>query len=141
MRSPTFHRQAFVMTLVLIVMSIVGGLLTLLCLYSAAYYRSHQADRLRLTTRVVTDSVAACARAHVPQWRVHRPAEPVSIDIASLLPAGADGNAVISFPAGNDRPICHVAVRIARGRYQAADELDLELTPSPSSQAASRPGP
>jgi hypothetical protein len=141
MRSPNPRRSAFVMVLVLGVTALVGVLLTVLSFYSAAYYRSHQADRTRLITRVVTDSVAACARSRASQWREHRPTEPVSIDIASLLPAGSEGSAVITFPAGNDRPSCHIAVHILRGRYEGADELDLDLPPPPTTQPASRHTP
>lgn len=120
------HRRAFTMTLVLIVMTVVVGALVVLSRFSAAYYQTHQADRVRLAARVIADSVADYARVQAPRWRDHRPTEPVSIDIASMLPANAEGSAVITFPAGSKSSLCRVSVRINRGRYQAADEIDIE---------------
>ncbi len=136
MRVSASHRRAFTITLVLIVMTVVVGALVILSRFSAAYYQTHQADRVRLTARVIADSVADYARAQAPRWRDHRPTEPISVDIASMLPANAEGNAVITFPVGNESSSCHIAVRINRGRYQAADEVDIELPRAQASRPA-----
>ena len=137
MRRPTSCRRGFILTAVLAVMGLVAGVLAVLAYCSATYYRDHQAERIHLVAQAVTDSVIAYARTHEASWSATPPSEAIPVDIAALLPPGASGSASIAFPANKDHRTCHVLVRVARGRYGSASELDLDLVPSPG--AMSRP--
>ena len=132
MRRPTYRHRGFIMTAVLAVMGLVAGVLAVLAYCSATYYREHQAERVHLVTQAATDSVIAYARTQAPSWSAAAPTEAIPVDIAALLPPGASGSASIALTATQGRRICHVSVHVARGRYGAASEIDLALSPPPA---------
>ncbi|HSW46208.1 MAG TPA: hypothetical protein VLM89_11630 [Phycisphaerae bacterium] len=127
MTRPVYARRGFVMALVLAVMSLVAGVLALLASYSAAYYRNHQAERLKLATEAACASVAAYARAHAAEWAARPPASPVSPDIAALMPPGATGSVTISLTPADHHLRGNLSIRLTQGRYAVEREINLDF--------------
>ena len=80
----------------IIVTTLVGGLLTLLSVNAAHFQHDRQVDHVRRLTRTVADSAAAYARTHLTSWADAPPAEPIELDVQTLLPPRATGTATAS---------------------------------------------
>ena len=121
------QRRGVTLALVLMVMTVVGGMLTLLATCAAQRYRDRQAERVRLVARALTDSAAAYARTQLDTWSHTPPDEPVQLDVKALLPPEMTGSATLAVVTIDNRRLCRVSTRVSRGVYAAADEIDLDM--------------
>ncbi len=127
MRCRRRERRGFMLLLTVMVMGLVGGLLGILALNSAYYYRARQADRLGNISQAVTASAVACAREQLATLPTTRPAEPIQLDVSAILPPKFTGSAVISFQPGDKPSLCRVSTRVQRGGRAIVAEVDIQM--------------
>jgi hypothetical protein len=134
-----YQRRGVMLTLVIIVMGIVGGLLSILMMNTVALNRDRQINRIRAAADAIADSGAAYARAHAVEWATSRPAEAIELDVAALLPAHISGTARLDFPAEQPKG-CRLRVAVQNTGHHAERELDIALQPEgPLKPSASAP--
>jgi type II secretory pathway pseudopilin PulG len=128
-------RRGFMLFIVVVVMTIVGGLLVALSFSSAALYRDRQVDRIRAAARTVSESAALYARAQQELWTAdgqegEGPSDPrtIELDVARLLPTEMRGSAVLTVSTAEERIVCRVIVRVVQGAYEVEEAVDVIMT-------------
>ena len=122
----SYRRRGVMLTLVVIVMGIVGGLLTLLMTSSVGLLHERQVNRVRATADAIADSGAAYARVHGADWATSRPAAPIDLNVAELLPEHCAGSARLQFPQGSPR-LCRLEVTVCNTSVHAEREVEIPL--------------
>lgn len=128
-------QRGYVLLIVLTIMTVLGGLVTALAGYSAWYYKSTQADRLRQMAFAVRDSVTVYVKTHQQAW-VDQVGEPAELDIRELLPAGVDGTVTVERADNATDLRYQVHIELTRGRHARSESFELR----PSSEVGTIPG-
>jgi len=112
--------RGYVLLIVLTIMTVMGGLVTALASYSAWYYKSTQADRLRQMAFAVRDSVTVYVQTHQQAG-----GEPAELDIRELLPAGVDGTVTVERADNATDLRYQVHIELTRGRHARSESFEL----------------
>jgi len=129
-------QRGYVLLIVLTIMTVLGGLVTALAGYSAWYYKSTQADRLRQMASAVRDSVTVYVQTHQQAW-FDQVGEPAELDIRELLPAGVDGMVTVERADNATYVRYHVHIELTHGRHARSESFELR----PSSEFVTTRGP
>lgn len=129
-------QSGYVLLIVLTVMTVLGGLVTALAGYSAWYYKSNQADRLRQMGSAVHDSVTVYVQTHQQAW-FDQTGEPAEVDIRELLPSGVAGTVTVRRADDATDVRYHVHMELIRGRHARFESF--ELRPSPEIETTRGP--
>lgn len=122
-------RRGFGLIVLLVAMTVVGGLLTILSMRAANTYHLHRIARVRSVAAGLADSAAAYARRHQTEWAGHWPVQSLALDVQGLLPPGFTGSAVLSFETTAGRHICRVNSQTDMNGCEASDEIHLPMGP------------
>ena len=123
MNTRSIPRRGFLLVIVLVVMTLIGGAITAMTLHAAEYYRLRQADRAALVAHGLLASVRAYAVAH-PEHLT--PGTSLALPVDALLPANFQGSAAIDCRGGdNPAATCRAVVTVERGPYHVKRELPL----------------
>ena len=134
----TSGRRGMTLVIVVVLMTLVGGVITVMTFKASYFYRSQKLERSRCTLRAITDSAAAYIQAHRNTWLSAPPGEPIDLNMNALTPADAESSAKIEVSTTPAGPICHLTTELNWGSIHVENQIDLDLNARPTTLPASR---
>jgi type II secretory pathway pseudopilin PulG len=131
MKARSSGRRGFTLVAVMVLMTLVGGVITVMAFNAAYFYRSQKVERSRCVLRAVTESAAAYAQ-------MHHPSEPIELNMNALTPRDAESSIKIEVsttPAGS---VCHLISQLTWGSTHLENEMDFILNPRATTLPASK---
>jgi len=90
MKARSSCRCGFTMVAVVLLITLVGGVITLMTFNASYFYRSHKLERSRCVLLAITEIAVSYTRAHRDAWRKSPPGEPIVLNMKALMPADAE---------------------------------------------------